>query len=118
MPFQVNGQPVTTKPSRLVHVAGCDGAFVVTAGAAFVTVMSSADASVTYAAPASPRITAAETPNFFNMSRARTESRVLLYAKPCEPSRPPIVQILLLLLQSLTTPVAERPPHRPLLNAS
>jgi hypothetical protein len=46
MPFQVNGQLVTTKSSRLPHVVGCDGAFVVTVGAAFVTMMSSADAPV------------------------------------------------------------------------
>src|SRR5258708_30685539 len=62
MPFQVSGQFVTTKSSRLPHVAG---AFVVTAGAAFVTMMSSADASVAYAAPASPKIIAAKTANFF-----------------------------------------------------
>jgi hypothetical protein len=36
---------VTTKSSRLLHVAGCDGAFVVTAGAAFVAMVLSADAS-------------------------------------------------------------------------
>jgi hypothetical protein len=65
MPLQVNGQPVTTKSSRLVHVAGSDGAFAVAAGAAFVAMMSSADASVAHAAPASPRIIAAETRNFF-----------------------------------------------------
>jgi hypothetical protein len=50
MPFQVNGQAVTTKSSRLLQVAGGDRAFVVTAGAVFVTMMSSADASVAQAA--------------------------------------------------------------------
>jgi hypothetical protein len=63
--YHVNGQLVTTKCSRLPHVAGCGGAFVVTAGAAFVIMMLSADASVAYAAPASPRIIAVETLNFF-----------------------------------------------------
>jgi hypothetical protein len=42
MPFQVNGQAVTTKSSRLVHVAGCDRPFAVVVGAAFVGMMSSA----------------------------------------------------------------------------
>src|SRR5258708_24386994 len=42
MPFQLSGQAVTTKSSRLLHVAGCDRAFVVAAGGAFVTMMSSA----------------------------------------------------------------------------
>src|SRR5437879_5279919 len=65
MPFQVNGQFVTTKSSRLPHVAGCGGAFAVTEGAAFAAMMSSADASVAHAAPASPSIIAVETPNFF-----------------------------------------------------
>src|SRR5258708_15878434 len=50
MPFQVSGQLVTTKSSRLLHVAGCDGAFVLAAGVAFVVMMSSADASVAQAA--------------------------------------------------------------------
>src|SRR5258708_12306785 len=49
MPFQVSGQLVTTKSSRLLHVAGCDGAFVLAAGVAFVVMMSSADASVAQA---------------------------------------------------------------------
>src|SRR5712675_227272 len=48
MPFQVSGQFVTAKSSRLVHVAGWDGAVVPTAGAAFVVMMSSAEASVTH----------------------------------------------------------------------
>jgi hypothetical protein len=65
MPFQVSGQLVTTKSSRLVHVAGCDGAFAVAAGTAFVAMRSSADAFVAYAAPASPKIIDAETQNFF-----------------------------------------------------
>src|SRR6267378_4826438 len=65
MPFQVSGQLVTTKSSRLVHVAGCDGAFAVAAGAAFVAMMSSADASVAHATPASPKIIDAKTPTFF-----------------------------------------------------
>src|ERR1700730_6383500 len=42
MPFQVSGQAVATKSSRLLHVAGCDRAFVVAAGGAFVAMMSSA----------------------------------------------------------------------------
>jgi hypothetical protein len=46
MPFQVSGQFVTTKSSRLSQVAGCEGAFVLSAGAAFVAMMSPADASV------------------------------------------------------------------------
>src|SRR5258708_19460294 len=37
----------------------------VAAGVAFVAMMSSADASVAYAAPASPKIIAVETANFF-----------------------------------------------------
>src|SRR5258708_316256 len=49
MAFQVSGQLVTTKSSRLLHVAGCDGAFVLAAGVAFVVMMSSADASVAQA---------------------------------------------------------------------
>src|ERR1700716_3642365 len=44
MPFHVSGQLVTTKSSRVVQVAGCDGAFVDAAGAAFVTMSSAADA--------------------------------------------------------------------------
>ncbi len=56
MPFQVIGQFVTTKSSRLPHVAGCDGAFAPAASGAFVTMMSSADASVANAAPASRSI--------------------------------------------------------------
>src|ERR1700722_7578146 len=62
MPFQVSGQAVTTKSSRLLHVAG---AIVVAAGTAFVTMMSSADAAVAYAAPTSPKIIDAKTPTFF-----------------------------------------------------
>src|SRR5277367_6630387 len=50
MPFQVNGQFVTTKSSKLVHVGGWDGAFALTAGGAFVATMSSADAWVAHAA--------------------------------------------------------------------
>src|SRR3981081_2392562 len=65
MPFQVSGQFVTTKSSRLPHVAGGGGAFVVKAGAAFVAMVSSADASAAYATPTSPRNIAVETPNFF-----------------------------------------------------
>src|SRR5580704_3638661 len=65
MPFQLSGQAVTTKSSRLLHVAGCDRAFVVAAGTAFAAMMSSADASVAYAAPASPKIIDAKTPTFF-----------------------------------------------------
>src|SRR3982074_3578171 len=42
MPFQVSGQLVTTKSSRLVQVAGWDGTFVGAGGAAFVAMMSSA----------------------------------------------------------------------------
>src|SRR5258708_21424510 len=42
MPFQLSGQAVTTKSSRLLHVAACDRAFAAAAGAAFVTMMSSA----------------------------------------------------------------------------
>src|SRR5258708_5498733 len=49
MPFQVSGELVTTKSSRLLHVAGCDGAFVLATGAAFVATTSSADASVAQA---------------------------------------------------------------------
>src|ERR1700726_1495368 len=64
MPFQVNGQAVTTKSSRLLHVAGCDRAFVVAAGCAFVT-RSSADAAGAYAAEASPRIIAMGIANLF-----------------------------------------------------
>jgi hypothetical protein len=54
MPFQVSGHFVTTKSSKLVHVAGCGGA--VAEGAAFATAMSSADASVesTWAWPLPP----------------------------------------------------------------
>src|SRR6202043_430175 len=77
MPFQLNGQPVTTKSSRLLHVAGCDRAFVVAAGGAFVAMMSSAaDASDAYGAPASTSINPAETPNFFMLppiARGRTK---------------------------------------------
>jgi hypothetical protein len=62
MPFQVSGQAVTTKSSRLLHVAG---AFVVAAGTAFVAMMSSAKAAVAYAAPASPKIIDAKTPILF-----------------------------------------------------
>src|SRR5258706_16338743 len=114
MPFQVNGQAVRTKSSRLLHVAGCDRAFVVVAGAAFAAMMSSADASVAYAAPASPRMIAVGTPNFFmlapldrgrsglrckrptlqNMSRAGAESGGYLCARQCKPSRPPYVKLL------------------------
>src|SRR5258707_12888132 len=61
----VSGQFVATKSSRLPHVAGCDEAFVVAAGAAFVAMRSSADASGARAAPASPSIKAAETPKGF-----------------------------------------------------
>src|ERR1700722_8372495 len=46
MPFQVSGQFVTTKSSRLLQLAGCNGAFVLTAGTAFVIKVSSADAPV------------------------------------------------------------------------
>src|ERR1700720_4985848 len=46
MPFQVSGQLVTTKSSKLLHVAGGEGAAVLSAGAAFVAMMSPADASV------------------------------------------------------------------------
>src|ERR1700722_7780942 len=60
MPFQVRGQVVLMKSSKLVHAAG--GAV---AGGAFVTMRSPADASVAQAAPASARITAAGTANFF-----------------------------------------------------
>src|SRR5216684_1927236 len=48
MPFQVSGQFVTANSSRLVHVAGWDGALVPAAGAAFVAMMSSAEASVAH----------------------------------------------------------------------
>src|SRR6266849_2384946 len=72
MPFQVSGQLVTTKSSRLPHVAG---AFAVAAGAAFVTMMSSADASVAYAAPASPKIIDAKTPTFFILPLPSTIGR-------------------------------------------
>jgi len=65
MPFQVNGQAVTTKSSTLLHVAGGSEALVVAAGTAFAAMMSSADASVAYAAPASPKIIDAKTPTFF-----------------------------------------------------
>jgi hypothetical protein len=46
MPFQVSGQAVTTKSSKLLHVAGGEGAAVLSAGAAFVAMMSPAEASV------------------------------------------------------------------------
>jgi hypothetical protein len=44
MPPQVSGQLVTTKSSKLVHVAGCDEVFAL-AGAALVATVSPADAS-------------------------------------------------------------------------
>jgi hypothetical protein len=56
---------VTTKSSTLPHVAGGDAAFVVTAGAAFVGMVSSAAASVAQAAPSSPRIMTVQTASFF-----------------------------------------------------
>src|SRR5882757_2221319 len=65
MPFQVNGQAVTTKSSRLLQVAGCSEALVVAAGTAFVAMMSSAKTAVAYAAPASPKIIDAKTPTIF-----------------------------------------------------
>src|ERR1700757_178567 len=65
MPFQVNGQAVTTKSSRLLQVAGCSEAVVVAVGTAFVARMSAAAASVAYTAPASPKIIDAKTPPFF-----------------------------------------------------
>src|ERR1700730_5986462 len=66
MPFQLSGQAVTTKSSRLLHAAGGDATFVVAAGTAFVSMMmSSADASVAHAAPASPKIIDAKTPTLF-----------------------------------------------------
>src|ERR1700722_13289831 len=65
MTFQVNGQAVMTKSSRLLPVAGCSEALVVTAGAAFVTMMSSAEAAVAHAAPTSAKIIDAKTPTFF-----------------------------------------------------
>ncbi len=43
MPPQVSGQLVTTKSSKLLHVAGCEGG--VAAGAALVAMVSAADAS-------------------------------------------------------------------------
>src|ERR1700733_1755274 len=65
MPFQVNGQAVTTKSSRLLQVAGGSEAAVVAAGTAFVAMMSSAAASVAYTALASPKIIDAKTPTLF-----------------------------------------------------
>src|SRR3981189_229638 len=65
MPFQVNGQAVTTKSSRLLQVAGCSEALVVAAGTALVALMSSAKAAVAYAAPASPKIIDVKTPTIF-----------------------------------------------------
>src|SRR5260370_3641986 len=63
MSFQFNGQLVKIKSQTLPHVAG--GASFFAAGADFVTMLPSDNACVAYAAPASPRIIAAETPNFF-----------------------------------------------------
>src|SRR5712671_6461339 len=111
MPFQVSGHAVTTKSSRLPHVAGCDGTFVVTAGVAFVAMTSSAEASVTYAAPASPRITAVKTPNFFEHVARKNGKQGIAVRKTVRDISPSHVQILL-----FTTPVSERLP-RPLLNA-
>src|ERR1700682_447931 len=65
MPFQVKGQPVTTKSSGLLQVAGCSEALVIAAGTAFVATMSSDKAAVAYAAPARPKIIDAKTPIFF-----------------------------------------------------
>src|ERR1700745_1552595 len=65
MPFQVNGQAVTIKSSRLLQVDGGSEAVVVAAGPAFVAMMSSAEASVAYTAPASPKIIDAKTPTIF-----------------------------------------------------
>src|ERR1700682_888612 len=65
MPFQVNGQAVTTKSSRLLQVAGCSEALVVAAGTAFVAMMSSAAAPLAYTAPASPKIIESKTPTIF-----------------------------------------------------
>jgi hypothetical protein len=102
MPFQVSGHAVTTKSSRLPHVAGCDGTFVVTAGVAFVAMTSSAEASVTYAAPASPRITAVETPNFFEHVARKNGKQGIAVRKTVRDISPSHVQILLLLLQLLS----------------
>src|ERR1700722_12615493 len=62
MPFQVRGQLVLIKSSKLVHAAE---AVTAAAGGAFVTMRSPADASVAQAAPASARIITAGTANFF-----------------------------------------------------
>src|ERR1700739_2738897 len=84
MPFQVNGQSVTTKSSRLLHVAAWAGAFADAAGKAFVAMASSAAAS---AAPASPKMIAAETANIFTRPLPNTIGReadpILLPQQSC-----------------------------------
>src|ERR1700760_1216254 len=67
MPFQVNGQAVTTKSSRLLQVAGGREAVVAAAGTALVAQTLSADTLSADASVAatSPKIINAKTPTFF-----------------------------------------------------
>src|ERR1700722_7152361 len=80
MPFQVRGQLVLIKSSKLVHAAG---AVTAAAGGAFVTMRSPGDASV---AQASARIIAAGTANFF-MSPPTQSGDEIPVVQASDPSR-------------------------------